>query len=351
MPSDILVVRGGPNFAARLAQSMGKEYVIHHETLEENARRRLASMAPDLILFFPPPGRSSNRYGFCAALKASPLTRDIPVIVLSGQSSVASKTAAFTAGAVDYLVRPFAPLEVCTRISSLIALRRTTRRLASQTSELSLTKFMFLKGMASLAETRDPETGDHLMRVSKYMKTLVTHAPIQQAYGQFFCPSDAAELCRASMLHDIGKVGVADCILLKPGRLTPEEFDVMKQHALHGERIIRRLMRSRRQNPFLVYAAEIAGGHHESWNGNGYPRGLKETEIPLPARLMAVADVYDSVISPRVYKKAQSHASAVEYIMDNKGLKFDPVIADGFYRLREKFEEIACRLAPCASTH
>ena len=351
MPSDILVVRGGSGFAARLARSMGEEYTIHHETVEENARRRLASVAPELILFFPPPGRSADRYGFCAALKASPLTRDIPVVVLSGQSSVASKTEAFAAGAVDYLVRPFAPLEVHTRISSLLTLRRTARRLVTQTSELSLTKFMFLKGMASLAETRDPETGDHLMRVSKYMKTLVTDAPIQEACGQFFCPAAAAELCRAAMLHDIGKVGVSDTILLKPGRLTEEEFEIMKQHALHGERIIKKLMRANRQNVFLCFAAEIAGGHHESWNGKGYPRGLKETEIPLSARLMAVADVYDSVISPRVYKKAQSHASAVEYIMDNKGLKFDPVIADGFYRLREKFEEIACRLAPCASTH
>lgn len=351
MPLNILVVGGGSGFAARLARSMGKEYAIHHESVEENARRRLAGFAPELILFFPPPGGSAERYGFCAALKASPLTRDIPVMVMSGQSSLAGKTAAFAAGAADYLVSPFAPLEVRTRISSLISLRRTTRRLATQTAELSLTKFMFLKGMVSLAETRDPETGDHLIRVSRYMKTLVTHAPIQHACGQFFCPSASAELCRAAMLHDIGKVGVADSILLKPCRLTPEEFDVMKEHALHGERIIKRLMRARRQNPFLAYAAEIAGGHHESWNGKGYPRGLKETEIPLSARLMAMADVYDSVISPRVYKKAQSHASAVEYIMDNKGLKFDPAIADGFYRLKEKFRDIARRFAPGVSMH
>ena len=351
MPSDILVVRGEAAFAARLAQSMGQEFAIHHERAEESARQRLAAVTPELILFFPPPGRSPNKYGFFAVLKESPSTRDIPVMVMSGQTSVHSKTEAFAAGADDYLVRPFAPLEVRARAASLISLRRAKRRLVMQTSELELSKYMFLKGMASLAETRDPETGDHLMRVSKYMKLLATHAPILAAYGQPFCPAAAAEMCRAAILHDIGKVGVADSILLKPGRLTEAEFEIMKQHALHGERIIKRLMRAHRPNLFLRFAAEIAGGHHEAWNGNGYPRGLAGTDIPLSARLMAVADVYDSIISPRVYKKAQSHAAAVEYIMDNRGLKFDPVVADAFYLLNGKFGDIARRFAPTALAH
>lgn len=351
MPSAILVVRGDSSFAARLAQSMGKEYTIHHENFEENAWHCIAVVKPEVILFFPLPGNSPKRYAFCAGLKASPVTKDIPVMVMSGQSSVVSKTLAFEAGATDYLIKPFAPLEVITRISFLIALRKATHTLAARTSELSHTKFMFLKGMASLAETRDPETGDHLLRVSRYMKILVSHARIQETYGQFFGPAAVAELSRAAMLHDIGKVGVSDSILLKPGRLTPEEFDIMKHHAIHGERIIRKLLRVRRPSFFLQRAAEIAGGHHESWNGTGYPRGLKETEIPLSARLMAVADVYDSIISPRVYKKAQRHDDAVEFIMDNKGVKFDPVIADSFYRLREKFGEIAQRLVPQERDH
>ena len=351
MPSDILVVRGEAAFAARLTQSLGQEYVIHHEPAEESARRRLAAITPELILFFPPPGRSRNKYGFCATLKQSPATRDIPLMVMAEQASAHSKTEAFAAGADDYLVRPFVPLEVRARASSLISLRRATRRLVLQTSELELAKYMFLKGMASLAETRDPETGDHLMRVSKYMKLLATHAPILEAYGQPFCPSAAAELCRAAILHDIGKVGVADSILLKPGRLTEAEFEIMKQHAMHGELIIKKLMRSHRPNVFLRFAAEIAGGHHEAWNGKGYPRGLEGTDIPLSARLMAVADVYDSIISPRVYKKAKSHTAAVEYVMDNRGLKFDPLIADAFYLLNGKFGEISRRLVPKALPH
>ena len=346
MPSAILVVRGESSFAARLAQSMGKEYTVHHEAFEEDARHYIAHVRPEIILFFPPPGNSPKRYEFCAGLKASPGTKDIPIVVMSGQSSVASKTLAFEAGATDYLIKPFAPLEVITRISSLLALRRAMHRLVAQTTELSHTKFMFLKGMASLAETRDPETGDHLMRVSKYMKILVSHAPIQETYGQSFSPAAVVELSRAAMLHDIGKVGVSDNILLKPDRLTPEEFDIMKQHAIHGERIIKKLLRARKSNIFLQHAAAIAGGHHESWNGTGYPRGLKETEIPLSARLMAVADVYDSIISPRVYKKARLHDEAVEFIMDNAGVKFDPVIADSFYQLKRQFKEVAQRLVP-----
>ena len=346
MQSAIFVVSGESSFVAQLAQSMGKGYIVHHESFEENARHRIADVKPEVILFFPLPGNSPKQYEFCVGLKASPVTKDIPVVVMSGQSCIVSKTLAFEAGATDYLIRPFAPLEVITRISSLIALRRATNMLVAQTSELSHTKFMFLKGMASLAETRDPETGDHLLRVSRYMRILVSHARIQETYGRFFSPAAVAELSRAAMLHDIGKVGVSDNILLKPGRLTPEEFDIMKQHAIHGERIIRKLLRVRRPSFFLQHAAEIAGGHHESWNGMGYPRGLKETEIPLSARLMAVADVYDSIISPRVYKKAQRHEDALEFIMDNAGVKFDPVIADSFYQHREKFREIAHRLGP-----
>lgn len=212
--------------------------------------------------------------------------------------------------------------------------------------ELNRTRFLFLKGMASLAETRDLETGDHIARVSKYIKILAKHIREQKSHERVFSHEAIIELGRAAVLHDIGKVGVADNILLKPGTLTPEEFDMMKEHTLYGEGIIKKLQKVQKSNTFLRHAAEIAGGHHECWNGSGYPKGLKGAGIPLAARLMAVADVYDAIVSPRVYKKAQSHEDAVRFIIAQKGIRFDPDIVEIFFRYHEKFKEIASRFSP-----
>lgn len=346
MPSDILVVRGGVKYVASLAQALGEDYIIHHETNEAAAQLSLPNLRPDAVLFFPAPGNQPTKYDFCSMIKALPLTQDLPVVVMSGRSSLMHKTKAFAAGAADYLVKPFAPLEVKTCISSLIALTRARRKIHSQHTELGHIKFIFLKGMASLAETRDPETGDHLLRVSRYVKILATRMRDQNRNGEFSSREAIAELSRAAILHDIGKVGVPDNILLKPDKLTPEEFEVMKQHAMYGERIIKKLLRVRKSNAFLIHAAEIAGGHHECWDGSGYPRGLHEEEIPLSARLMAVADVYDSIISPRIYKMPRAHRDAVQFIMDHRGSKFDPVIAGLFYQEQRFFQDIARSFVP-----
>lgn len=209
--------------------------------------------------------------------------------------------------------------------------------------ELNRTRFLFLRGMASLAETRDLETGDHIARVSKYIKILAEHIRAQKLHKYFSSREVITELGRAAILHDIGKVGVPDNILLKPGKLTLEEFEIMKQHTFYGEGIIKKLQKVQKSNMFLMHAAEIAGGHHECWDGSGYPRGLKGTEIPLSARLMAIADVYDAIVSSRVYKKAQRHEDAVRFIMEQKGIRFDPDIVEIFYRHQAKFEEIASR--------
>lgn len=312
MVADILVVRGSRNFIQNLTQAMGAEHSIRQEGTDTAALTCIESLNPDCVLFFPPRGISHDKYALCSTIRNSPLRRDTPVIVMAGRSSIKEKTKAFEAGATDYLIRPFAPLEISRHILSLIAIRKAQTKLAAQRLELTHTKFAFLNGMASLAETRDPETGDHLMRVSRYMRVLAASPRIQEAYEVFFNRETIAELSRAAILHDIGKVGVPDNILLKPGKLTPDEFETMKQHALYGERIIKKLLRVKRSNSFLLHAAEIAGGHHECWNGSGYPRGLSGTNIPFSARLMAVVDVYDSIISSRIYKQAQTHDEAVQ---------------------------------------
>ena len=356
--TDILLIGGDTAFMEEFGRAINAPHTLRHVPDEKIHQYAFNESRPGLILYRPN-RLVTNTYDWCSYLKKCPETVEVPVVVLSDVSDPEDKLQAFSAGAIDYLVAPFIPLELQTRVLSILALQKARREvgyhytaLRAKAKELFLAKIVFLKGMAGLAETRDPETGDHLLRVQYYMKTLCRCLHRQKAAG--YAALDAkqvADICRAAILHDIGKVGVRDHILLKEGPLTPEEFELMKMHTLYGERIIQSLRRGRGQGEdfFLKHAKDIAGGHHEYWNGGGYPRGLSGEAIPLSARLMAVADVYDSIISPRVYKPARSHAYALEFIMDNSGIRFDPAIVEAFFCQHKTFNSIANRfVAPPA---
>jgi len=197
--------------------------------------------------------------------------------------------------------------------------------------------------LASLAETRDNETGDHIYRTQSYVKAL---AQALQLHTQFCNELDDETIevfFKSAPLHDIGKVGIPDRILLKPGKLTPEEFDIMKQHTVLGKEALEKAARHMRSNNFLTTAQEITCFHHEKWDGTGYPSGLKGRQIPVSARLMAVADVYDALISERVYKAAFSHEKARGIIMDGRASHFDPDVADAFLAVEDQFRSIAAR--------
>ena len=200
--------------------------------------------------------------------------------------------------------------------------------------------------MASLAETRDNETGNHIRRTQGYVRALATKLKDHPRFRDFCTPANIELLYKSAPLHDIGKVGIPDRILLKPGKLTADEFEIMKTHTTLGRDAIEHAMIDMDEGAeFLDMAKDIAYGHQEKWNGSGYPEGLVGDEIPVAARLMAVADVYDALISRRVYKAAKSHEEAVAILRDGRGNHFDPDILDAFLEIQDEFRAIAARYA------
>ena len=215
-------------------------------------------------------------------------------------------------------------------------------RILQRTSQLSELQNVAMVAMGALAESRDPETGNHIRRTQLYVKVLATEAAKHSKYQAFLTPDVITSLHKSAPLHDIGKVGIEDSILLKPGKLTYEEFEVMKLHTTIGRDAIAAAETSiDSADNFLIFAKEIAYSHQEKWDGSGYPEGLVGENIPLSARLMAVADVYDALISKRVYKAAFSHEKAIAIITEGKGSHFEPLLVECFLRLVDEFDQIA----------
>ncbi|RWX75809.1 HD domain-containing protein [Neorhizobium lilium] len=236
-------------------------------------------------------------------------------------------------------------IERLERIANTAAVAMTNvaliKSLAAAKEEAAQARDAMILAMASLAETRDHETGDHIRRTQHYVRALAEALQEQEAYAEQLSDEVVDLLYKSAPLHDIGKVGIPDCILLKPGKLEPEEFEVMKTHAELGHAAIataERYMSS--TTPFLSLAKEIAHTHHEKWNGTGYPRGLKGEEIPIGGRIMAIADVYDALVSARIYKPALPHEEAVDIIIKDSGEHFDPKLVQVFSKIAPKFEEI-----------
>lgn len=213
--------------------------------------------------------------------------------------------------------------------------------LKERTIELQNTKDVTIRALASLAETRDNETGQHIIRTQNYVRALAVDLKNHEKFKEKLDEKTIELLFKSAPLHDVGKVGIQDSILLKPGRLTDEEFEEMKRHPIYGYEALRVAETQLGSNSFLHMAGEIAYTHHEKWNGSGYPRGLKGEEIPLSGRLIALADVYDALISKRVYKPAFSHEKACSIIREGKETHFDPDIVDAFDRCEEEFKKIA----------
>ena len=327
-----------------LVETLGDEYDVAVAMDGETALDMAAESLPDVILLdIMMPGMDG--YEVCAELKKSGITRSIPVIFITALTEEGDEARGLALGAVDYITKPFSPELVKARVRNHIELKRYRDRLeelvSERTRELARTQEAAIESMGTLAECRDPETGGHIRRTCGYVRLL--------AEGLAETPRHAAELdyatidllCKSAPLHDIGKVGIPDAILRKPGKLTAEEFEVMKQHPMLGRQAIMVAEKRLGGNSFLRYAREIAGTHHEKWDGTGYPQGLKGTDIPLPGRLMAVADVYDALISHRVYKAPMPHSEAVAIIREESGRAFDPDVVAVFLELHERFRAVA----------
>ncbi len=310
----------------------------------------------DLILLdIMMPGMSG--YEVCLQLKANSATRDIPVIFITAMSEVDDERKGLEMGAVDYITKPISPPIVQARIKTQLAAKRVQDFLRDQnkfleqeiekrTREVVALQDVTIHTMASLAETRDSDTGNHIRRTSNYVKVLAEKLRAHPRFGYFLTDKTIELLFKSAPLHDIGKVGIPDRILLKPGKFEPHEFEIMKTHTTLGRDAIMAAERDLGiEVDFLKFAKEIAYSHQEKWNGSGYPLGLAGDNIPISARLMAVADVYDALISRRVYKEGMTHQQAVDIITEGRGQHFDPDIVDAFLSLQVEFQAIAAKYA------
>lgn len=351
----ILVVDDTPDNLSLMMELLKGDYRVKLANGGERAIK-LASLEPhpDLMLLdIMMPGMDG--YEVCQRLKANPQTRDIPVIFLTARTDVDDEKRGLEIGAVDYITKPISPPIVLARVKIHLALKSHADFLRDKsdflqaevnkrTREVIAIQDVTIHVMASLAETRDSDTGNHIRRTQYYVLALAKRLSTHPRFSALLTDNYIHMLFKSAPLHDIGKVGIPDRILLKPGRFEPEEFEIMKTHTTLGrDAILHAEKQLGMQVEFLSVAKEIALSHQEKWDGSGYPQGLAGESIPVSARLMAVADVYDALISRRVYKDSMPHEKAVTIIQDGKGTHFDPDIADAFVALQGEFREIAAR--------
>ncbi|MGZ8430367.1 MAG: CHASE2 domain-containing protein [Candidatus Deferrimicrobiaceae bacterium] len=238
---------------------------------------------------------------------------------------------------------PVATLLLIFFLLPVLSFLQADREIRERTRKLALTQGAIIQSLASLAETRHHETGGHIQRTRHYIRVLADRLKDHPRFRHYLDDAAIDLLFRLAPLHDIGKVGVPDEILLKPGRLTPEEFDKMKRHTVYGSETIQLAKKLLGEESFLQMADEITLNHHEKWNGTGYPRGLKGEDIPIPGRIMAVADVYDAITHDRGYRSAISHEEAVGVLVQDRGTHFDPDVLDAFLEVQEEFRQITDR--------
>ncbi len=288
-------------------------------------------------------------YEVCRRLKADAATREIPVIFITAMADADDEARGLGMGAVDYITKPFNPELVRARVRIHLELKQHRDHLEElvkeRTRRLALTQAVTIESLATLAEYRDPETGGHIKRTQNYVKALAVALKDHPRFRHELNDETIELLYLSAPLHDIGKVGVPDQILLKAGKLTDAEFEEMKKHTRYGHDALYITEQKLGGDSFLRLARQIAHSHQEKWDGSGYPSGLKGDEIPIAGRLMALADVYDALISKRVYKPPFPHEKAVQIIIEGRGTHFDPDMVDAFVRLESTFRNIALTFA------
>lgn len=354
MPT-ILIVDDAPKNLSILSGLLQPCYRVKIATSGDKALRVAAgSPGPDLVLLdVMMPGL--NGYEVFARLRERPATADIPIIFVTAMDSIEAELQGLEAGAVDYITKPVVPPILLARVRNQLELKHARDLLKDQNAWLEaevasrirdndLIQWVGIRALAQLAEIRDPETGNHIRRTQGYVHSLALRLSRHPRFCTTLTPRYIDLLTRSAPLHDIGKVGIPDAILQKPGKLTATEWEIMKTHARLGAEAIELAERDgERTLEFLVLAKEIAHRHHEKWNGEGYPDGLAGDAIPLSARVMAVADVFDALISPRVYKAGCSYEEARGIIVAGRGSHFDPDIVDAFLESFGEFVAIAER--------
>jgi len=284
-----------------------------------------------------------NGREFFEVLRADDNFKRIPVIFITVENE--SESELLEAGAVDFINKPFLPEIVKLRVRNQIALKNYSDNLeqmvAEKTAEATNTLDNALQGLANVIEHRDLESGEHVKRTQLFVKALIDHLiKTNSVYAEDLKILQPDIIMKSMALHDVGKIAIPDRILLKPGKLDPDEYEIMKTHTTRGKEIIDELG-DINASLYLKHCEDICYGHHERWDGKGYPRQLKEDEIPLPARLAALADVYDALVCARVYKAAMPYEEALDIIKQGRGTQFDPIVVDAVVDIQDQFREIS----------
>jgi len=349
--SDILVVDDQPANLKLMEDMLRQEgYGVRSFPRGRLALAAAAHQPPDLILLdinMP----EMDGFEVCKRLKADKQLAAIPVIFLSALNETDDKVKGFRAGSVDFITKPFQFEEVQVRIATQLSLHALRARLEKQNGELGAlvdlqvreiaeSQMATIFALAKLAESRDNDTGKHLERVQMLCKLLAKGLGAGSKYADLVNDDYVRNIFHASPLHDIGKVAISDTILLKPGKLTTEEFAAMQTHTTLGAQTLELVREKHPGNAFITMGIEIARSHHEKWNGSGYPNGLAGAVIPVCARIMAVADCYDAMRSKRCYKEAFSHKEALDIIVQGSGQHFDPDVVRVFSDVEDEFRQL-----------
>ncbi|MDR1947727.1 MAG: response regulator [Desulfovibrio sp.] len=333
-----------------IKSSLSDEYDVHTLTDGPELLHALShgALLPDLILLdiiMPAP----DGYEVLKILKNDKKTADIPVIFLTVKEDKDSELLGLTLGAMDYIKKPFTPLLLKKRLSMHLLLEQQKKELQAMNEDLNYLVLRktetinrlqagIIRMMGELAVYRDYLDGSHIMRTTRLLSTLVNGIPADSIYAQIVKRWDIEIFLQSSQLYDIGKINIPDAIRLKPGPLNAAEREEMCRHALVGAQMIAQLQEQVEGSNFLEHAGIMACTHHEQWDGNGYPQGLKKEKIPLQGRMMAFADVYDALVSKRPYKEPYSREQALDIIERQRGKHFDPELTDIFLKAMENFD-------------
>lgn len=358
----VLVVDDAPQNLELMHELLASDYRVKVAASGSRALKVAADASPPDLILLDVMMPEMDGFEVCRRLKAQEHTAGIPVIFLTAKSDPADEEHGLALGAVDYILKPISPPIVRARVRTHLMLKAAADFLRDRNSYLELevarrseearrrakearvAQEMTMIALASIAETRDNETGNHILRTQNYVRALARQARHRPRFAALLDDALVERLFQAAPLHDIGKVGIPDRILLKPGKLSAEEFEIMKQHTTLGYEAIERTQRRVGCHaPVLDLAAEIALSHQEKWDGSGYPQGLSGEAIPLSARLMALADVYDALISRRVYKPPLPHAQAMAIMAAGRSSHFDPELLDAFVEIEDEIRAIAAR--------
>ncbi len=353
--SSVLIVDDSPDSITALGELLKPHYQVRAVTTGERAIAVATSDQPPDLMLLDVMMPDISGFDVLHRLRTHPVSRAIPVIFVTALHTTDEESEGLAGGAVDYITKPFRPSIVLARVRTHLELKHArdlladhNRRLEAEVerrmAENQLVQDVSIRALALVTEARDHETGNHIQRTSAYVRTLAGHLARRPRYAGELTEQAIDVLARSAPLHDIGKVGIPDHILLKPGRLDPDERTIMETHAALGaDAIARALQGAERRVDFLTVAMEIARHHHERWDGSGYPDRLAGEGIPRSARLMAIADVFDALISRRVYKPPMPFAEAYEIIVAGRGSQFDPDVVECFVAAFDEMCAIASR--------